>query len=194
MKNFWTKLKKPILLLAPMEDVTDTVFRQIIKDAGKPDVFFTEFTNADGIMSKKGAKHVTQRLQYTEKERPIVAQIWGIHPQTMKQAAQKIVEQGFDGIDINMGCPEKKVIKKGAGGGCIKNPPRAIEIIQAVQEGANNKIPVSVKTRIGYNAIQINEWIGKLLEQNLAALTIHLRTVKEMSTPPAHWEEMIKIK
>jgi len=193
MTNFWQTFKKPIFLLAPMEGVTDTVFRQIINGCGKPDVMFTEFTNADGLCSPKGTKHVSQRLKYTELERPIVAQIWGNNPETFYKAAQKIVDMGFDGLDINMGCPEKNVVKKHAGGGCILDHALAKELISAAKEGLAGKIPLSVKTRIGFKNIETENWIGFLLEQNFAALTVHLRTVKEMSDPPAHWEEMEKI-
>lgn len=192
MKNFWEKSKKPIFLMAPMEDVTDTVFRQLLVDCGRPSVMFTEFTNVDGICSQKGFKHVSQRLVYTEPERPLVAQIWGTNPETFKEAARIIKSLGFDGIDINMGCPERGVVRKGAGGGCIKHPEVAAKLIQAVKEGAPN-LPVSVKTRIGLKEIQTEEWTGFLLDQDIAALTVHLRTVREMSNPPAHWDEIEKV-
>lgn len=191
MNNFWKKLKKPVFLLAPMEDVTDTVFRRIIVDCGPADVMFTEFTNADGICSEKGSSHVTQRLKFTETERPLVAQIWGTNPDTFFKAAQKIQEMGFDGLDINMGCPERNVVKKGAGGGCIQNPERARELIKAAKEGAPD-LPVSVKTRIGFKEIETEKWVEFLLKQDIVALTLHLRTVKEMSEPPAHWDEIAK--
>lgn len=193
MNNFWTKLKKPIFLLAPMEDVTDTVFRRIIIDCGRPNVMFTEFTNADGLCSPKGVTHVAQRLQYKSLERPLVAQIWGNHPETFLLASKKVIDLGFDGLDINMGCPEKNVIKKHAGGGCIQDHALAKELIAATKEGLEGKIPLSVKTRIGFKNIETENWISFLLEQKLTALIVHLRTVKEMSNPPAHWEEMKKI-
>lgn len=178
--------------MAPMEDVTDTVFRQLLIDCGRPSVMFTEFTNADGICSPKGFKHVVQRLEYTPQERPLVAQIWGNNPETFYEAARKIEAMGFDGVDINMGCPERGVVKKGAGGGCISHPEIAAKIIQAVKDGAPN-LPVSVKTRIGLREIQTEQWTGFLLDQNIAALTVHLRTVREMSNPPAHWDEIAKV-
>ncbi len=192
MTSFWQNLHKPFFVLAPMEDVTDTVFRQIIMQLGKPDVFFTEFTNIDGLLSPKGVTHVIQRLQYTEIERPLVAQIWGTDPAKFYKAAQLLVEMKFDGIDINMGCPDKSVLKKGAGGGCIKDPTHAQEIIQATQEGAGN-LPVSVKTRIGFKTIDTENWIWNLLEENLDALTVHGRTVAELSEVPAHWDEIGKV-
>jgi nifR3 family TIM-barrel protein len=190
MTNFWTKLKKPFYILAPMEDVTDTVFRRIVADCGRPDVFFTEFTNVAGICSD-GAMNVGQRLLFTEEERPLVAQIWGMKPEQFKETARKLVEMGFDGIDINMGCPERSVTKQGACSALIKNPTLAAEIIQAVKEGAPD-LPLSVKTRIGYSQIQTEEWIGFLLQQNLDALTVHGRTTAEMSKVPAHWDEIGK--
>lgn len=189
-KNLWQQLPKPFLVQAPMENVTDTVFRQIIVKAGKPDVFFTEFTNTDGLLSK-GEEEVKKRLQFTQKERPIIAQIWGTNPESFNTSAKKIQKMGFDGIDINMGCPVKAVITKGSCSGLINNPKLAKEIIAATKSGAN-KLPVSVKTRIGFNTIQTEDWIGFLLDQQLAALTIHGRTTKEMSDVPAHWDEIGK--
>lgn len=173
-----------------MEDVTDTVFRQIIGSIGKPDVFFTEFTNVDGILSR-GQDTVRQRLLYTPKERPLVAQIWGNNPEKFYEVAKLLVELKFDGIDINMGCPEKNVVRKCAGGGTIKDPVLAKEIITATKQGAG-EIPVSVKTRIGIKTIVTEEWIGMLLKQGLTALTVHGRTVAEQSAVPAHWDEIGK--
>src|SRR5436190_3288770 len=190
MVNIWQSLKKPIYILAPMEDVTDTVFRRIVMQTGKPDLFFTEFTNVEGMFSK-GDKKVNQRLQFTQKEKPIIAQIWGLKPENYFKAGKLLAEMGFDGIDINMGCPEKNIIKKGACSGLIHNPSLAKEIIHATKEAAGN-LPVSVKTRIGFKEIQTEKWIGFLLEQNLAALTIHGRTAAEMSAVPAHWDEIGK--
>ena len=190
MVNIWQSLKKPIYILAPMEDVTDTVFRRIVMQTGKPDLFFTEFTSVEGMFSK-GDKKVNQRLQFTQKEKPIIAQIWGLKPENYFKAGKLLAEMGFDGIDINMGCPEKNIIKKGACSGLIHNPSLAKEIIHATKEAAGN-LPVSVKTRIGFKEIQTEKWIGFLLEQNLAALTIHGRTAAEMSAVPAHWDEIGK--
>lgn len=190
MKSFWTNLKKPILIQAPMEDVTDTVFRQIIIKCGGPDVFFTEFTNVEGMCSR-GRDRVGKRLIFTEAERPIVAQIWGMDPAKFLETAKLIKKMGFDGIDINMGCPEKAVVKKGACAALINNQPLAKEIIQATREGAGG-LPISIKTRIGIKNIETEEWAGFLLGLNLDALIIHGRTVAEMSDVPCHWDEIGK--
>lgn len=205
MKNFWKDLKKPILIQAPMEDVTDTVFRQIIAKCGKPDVFFTEFTNVEGMCSP-GRDKVGKRLIFTNSEHPIVAQIWGNNPKNYFETAKLIRTMGFDGIDINMGCPEKSVIKKGSCAALINNHKLAREIILATWEGAGGLrhaegglrpaeggLPISVKTRIGIKNIQTEEWAGFLLELNLDALIIHGRTVVEMSDVPAHWDEIEKV-
>lgn len=192
MKNFWQELPRPIMILAPMEDVTDTVFRRIVASCGRPDVYFTEFTSVDGLFSQ-GHDQVAKRLKYTEEERPLVAQIWGTKPENFYKAAQELVEMGFDGIDLNMGCPEKRVVKQGACSALIKNPGLAKEIIQATKEGAKSRIPLSVKTRIGFHEIATEEWTGFLLDQGLDALTVHARTVKEMSDVPAHWEKVGKV-
>lgn len=189
MKTFWLSLPKPIMALAPMEDVTDTVFRRIVASASRPDVFFTEFTSVDGLASV-GRNEVIHRFTYTEKERPIVAQIWGNMPELFFKAATLIVELGFDGVDINMGCPEKSVLQHNAGAACIDDPTRAAEIIAATKEGAKT-IPVSLKTRLGYKKIT-PDWIPFLLEQNLDAIAIHGRTAAELSKVPAHWDEIGK--
>lgn len=190
MKNIWQSLEKPIFILAPMDDVTDTVFRQIIADLAAPDLYFTEFTSVDGMVSEKGFEPISKRLQFTEKERPIIAQIWGSDPEKFFKAAQIVRKMGFDGIDINMGCPEKSVIKRGMCSALINNPALAAEIIKAVKAGSG--LPVSVKTRIGFRKIQTEEWLSFLLQQDLDALIIHGRTVSEMSKVPAHWDEIAK--
>lgn len=194
--NIWQKLKKPILIQAPMEDVTDTVFRQIIGSVGAPDLYFTEFTNADGII-RGGSGYISQRLQFDKKlEKPIIAQIWGKNPEHYFKSAQLLSKMGYDGIDINMGCPDRKVIKNGCCSALIKNHALAKELFEAAAQGAQSaggRIPISIKTRIGFSEIQINEWIGFLLSLQPAALTVHLRTVKEMSKVPAHWDEMEKV-
>lgn len=189
MKSFWQKLTKPVLVLAPMEDVTDSVFRRIVARIAKPDVFVTEFTSVDGLFSR-GRDAVMHRFDYTEEERPIVAQIWGNSPELFYKAAELIRKLKFDGIDINMGCPEKSVLEHHAGAACILDPERAVEIIAATCEGARG-LPVSLKTRLGYKKIA-PDWIPLLLEQNLAALTIHGRTAAELSKVPAHWDEIGK--
>jgi nifR3 family TIM-barrel protein len=186
MSNFWNELHKPIYILAPMEDVTDTVLRQVIARCGKPAVFFTEFTNVEGMFSK-GERQVTQRLRYTEAERPLVAQIWGTRPENFFKAAKRLIDMGFDGIDLNMGCPASGVMQKGACSGLINNRPLAREIIDATKEGAAGIIPVSIKTRLGFRAIDFS-WIAFVLEQDPAVLTVHARTVSEMSKVLAHWD------
>jgi tRNA-dihydrouridine synthase len=195
--NFWLALrdsKKPISILAPMEDVTDSVFRRVILKAGSPSLFFTEFTNCDGICSVGKAK-VIHRLYYTKLEienTPLVAQIWGKTPQNYYETAKLCLEMGFSGIDINMGCPEKNVIKIGACSALINNHELAKEIVDAVQKGVGGKIPVSIKTRIGFNEVQVQDWIGFLARQNIQAITVHGRTVKEMSEVPNHFDEIKK--
>jgi len=192
MKNFWKKLKKPILCLAPMADVTDCVFRQIIAKYGKPDIFFTEFVSADGLAHPIAREKLLIDLKYSENERPMVAQIFGSKPDNIRKASALCKELGFDGIDINMGCPDKSIEKQYAGAAMIKNPKLIREIIRAAKEGSEG-LPISVKTRIGYNKNEIETWIPVLLKEDLAALTIHLRTRKEMSSVSAHWELMKRV-
>ncbi len=191
MSFSWKALPKPFFVLAPMEGATDTVFRQIVISCGQPDVCFTEFTNVEGILSK-GSEEVGKRLIFSEVEHPIIAHIWGDKPENFYKVAQMAGEMGFDGIDINMGCPEKNVVAHGCCSALIENPQKAKEIISAVKEGAKG-LPVSVKTRIGFKTTKTEEWIGFLLQQNLDALTVHFRTQKEMSLVPAHWEEAEKV-
>jgi tRNA-dihydrouridine synthase len=193
MTNFWQTLKRPFSVLAPMEDVTDTVFRQVIQSVSRPDVFFTEFTSTAGVQSS-GQARVIHRLKYASTEKPIVAQVWGVTAEDYYKTAQMVLDLGFDGMDINMGCPVKKVIKQGACSALIKSPNLAKEIILATKEGLQDKIPLSVKTRIGFNKVETESWCGFLLKEcQPEALTIHGRTVKEESTPPAHWDEIAKV-
>ncbi len=192
MQNFWQKLKKPIFCLAPMADVTDCAFRQIIAKYGKPDIFWTEFVSADGLAHPKAKEKLLIDLKFSENERPIVAQIFGANIENIKKASALCKELGFDGIDINMGCPDKSIEKQCAGAAMIKNPALAREIIKAAIEGGDG-LPVSVKTRIGYNKSEIETWIPELLSENISALTVHLRTRKEMSDVPAHWDLMKRI-
>ncbi len=212
--SFWKKLQHPILVLAPMADVTDPAFRRIIATYGKPDVMWTEFVSADGLFMG-GYDSLIKDLAYSESERPIVAQFFTSRPDMMERAAQLAVELGFDGIDINMGCPDKSVEKQGAGAGLIKNPPLAVELIKAAQRGIEEyknrkieklreentsekeikewqekEIPVSVKTRIGYNKNELETWLPILLSAEPAAITVHARTRKEMSLVPARWEHI----
>lgn len=193
MKNFWQKLPKPFFVQAPMADGTDFVFRQMIVAEGKPDVMWTEFVSADGLCHDVAREKLLWDLYFTENERPIVAQLFTGKPEKMEQAARIVQELGFDGIDINMGCPDRAVEKQGAGASLIKDVRRACELIRAAKRGAPN-IPISVKTRIGYNTIQTKEWGEALLDEDIAALTVHLRTRKEMSKVPAHWEQLSELR
>ena len=189
--NFWTKLKKPFFVLAPMADVTDVSFRIIIQKYGQPDVFWTEFVSADGLCSA-GREALLHDLKFTEAERPIVAQLFTSKPDKMREAAALCQELGFDGIDINMGCPDRSIEKQGAGAAMIKTPKIARAVIRAAKEGAPN-LPISVKTRIGYNKDEIATWIPEILAENVAALTVHCRTRKEMSLVPARWEHIRQV-
>ena len=190
--NFWDKLPHPFTVLAPMEGVTDIVFRRVIKVAGRPDVFFTEFTNVSSYASEKGRQNALERLDILKDEHPIVAQIWGKEPEHFKATAKALEGLGFNGLDINMGCPDKHVNKAGGGAAMINTPELAMECIKSAKE--NTRLTVSVKTRLGYSKIsEYQTWLTLLLQQDLAALTVHLRTKKEMSKVPAHFELIDKI-
>jgi tRNA-dihydrouridine synthase len=193
--SFLQKLSKPFFVLAPMDDVTDTVFRQKVAETAAPDLFFTEFVNVEGLQSS-GRERLLHKLWFSPQGKPIIAQIWGKHPENFKKSAAELVEMGFDGVDINMGCPEKTVVKNGLCVALINNRDLASEIIEAVKQGVAGRVPVSVKTRIGFNQIDLS-WIEFLLAQNLDMLTVHARTRKEMSEVPAHWEvfeEIVKLR
>jgi nifR3 family TIM-barrel protein len=183
--NFWNKLKKPILVLAPMADVTDEAFRRIIAKYGKPDVTWTEFVSADGLCSP-GRETLKRDLKFSEGERPIVSQLFSSRPEKMREAAKLCKELGFDGIDINMGCPDKSIEKQGCGAAMIKNPENARAVIRAAKEGAEG-LPISVKTRVGYNKNELETWLPQILAENPAVVTIHARTRKDMSKVPADW-------
>lgn len=191
MTNFWRKLPKNFMAQAPMEDVTDAAFRQMLTILPKPDVMFTEFTSADGLCSI-GKSKLIQKFKFSPSQRPVVAQIFGANPKTLQEAARLVKALGFDGIDINMGCPVKEVVAKGAGAALAKNFALTSEIITAVKEGAGH-MPVSIKTRLGYDTVITKEWCGFLLEQNIAALTIHARIATQMSQGEANWEEIGKV-
>lgn len=200
MNNFWQKLPKPFFCLAPMADVTDAPFRRLIAKYGKPDVMWTEFVSADGLVSG-GREALIKDLIFTDAERPIVAQLFSSNPTKMREAAKLCAELGFDGIDINMGCPDRSIEKQGCGAAMIKTPDVAKLIIQAVKDGiddavaksASRRIPVSVKTRVGYNKVEIDTWIPILLSENISALTVHARTRKEMSLVPADWKRIKEV-
>ncbi len=192
MQNgFWDKLKKPIMVLAPMANVTDVAFRRIIAKYSKPsgpDVMWTEFVSADGL-SSAGQKKLLVDLEYSESERPIVAQLFSGNPEKMYEAGKLVKELGFDGLDINMGCPDRSIEKSGAGAALIKNPALARAVLRAAKEGAY-PLPVSVKTRLGYNKDELEVWLSELLAEKPSAITVHARTRKEMSKVPAHWERV----
>lgn len=195
-------LPKPFFVLAPMDDVTDTVFRQIVASCAVPDLSFTEFVNVDGLQSP-GRNRLLKKLQFVGSEKNLVAQLWGLKPENFKKTAEQIADGTFAhefglpedaqfvGIDLNMGCPAKSEVKSGACSALINNRPLALEIIKATQAGAGG-MPVSVKTRLGFNEVDFS-WHELLLQQNLAMLTVHARTRKEMSKVPAHWEDLMPI-
>jgi nifR3 family TIM-barrel protein len=206
MQTFWNKLSRPFCVLAPMADVTDAAFRRMFAKYGPPDVFWTEFVSADGLFhtrEKLGMPDADNPLMvdllFSEAEHPIVAQLFGSNTETMEYTAELVARLGFDGIDINMGCPDRSVEKQGAGAGMIKNPERAIAIVAAARRGAarasasGTPIPVSVKTRIGYaKRDELEEWIPRILSAQPAALTVHARTRNEMSLVPARWEHVAR--
>jgi len=174
-----------------MEAVTDVVFRHVVEKAGRPDVYFTEFTNATGWLHA-GDRAIGGRLIKTPDENPIVAQLWGADPVAMKQLAAHCKTLGYDGIDINMGCPDQSAVKAGGGAGMIRTPELAYAMIAAAKESG---LPVSVKTRLGYSFVdEWKEWLAGLLQQDIEVLTIHLRTKKEMSKVPAHFELIPEIR
>ena len=190
--SFWSELPRPFFILAPMEDVTDIVFRHVVSEAARPDVFFTEFTNTESYCHPEGIHSVRGRLTFSEDEQPMVAHIWGDKPEQFRKMSIGLKEMGFKGIDLNMGCPVANVAKKGKGSGLILRPERAAEIIQATKEGG---LPVSVKTRLGYYEIdEWKDWLKHVFEQDIANLSIHLRTRREMSKVDAHWELIEAIK
>ena len=190
--NFWLDLPKPFFILAPMEDVTDVVFRHVISEAATPDVYFTEFTNTESYCHPEGRASVRGRLTFTEDEQPIVAHIWGDKPELFEQMSIDMKKLGFKGIDLNMGCPVQNVAAKGRGAGLIRRFEVAAEIIQAAKAGG---LPVSVKTRLGYVELdEWRDWLSHILKQDIANLSIHLRTKREMSKADAHWELIPEIK
>ncbi|MSU74774.1 tRNA-dihydrouridine synthase [Candidatus Kaiserbacteria bacterium] len=194
---FWKKLPKPFFVMAPMADVTDVAFRALVAKRGAPDVYWSEFVSADGLYHtreigkmKDSENPLMGDLLKEENQRPIVAQIFSSKPEMITYATKLVADLGFDGVDINMGCPDRTIEKQGCGAAMIKNPKLAVEIIRAAQ--AASSLPVSVKTRIGYNKESLDEWLPALLEVSPAAITLHLRTRKEMSLVPADWELMQK--
>ena len=185
--NFWDKMPKNFTCLAPMEGVTDIAFRQVVAKAARPDIFFTEFTNVNSYSSEKGRPNALERLKYEPTERPIVAQIWGKNSAMFAETVAAVRDLGYEAVDINMGCPDRHVVATGGGSGLIRTPELAVEILRAAQ--AVEGITVSVKTRLGYSKIdEWRPWLTALLNEHPAALTVHLRTKKEMSKVAAHYE------
>lgn len=216
-KGFWAQLEKPIIGLAPMDGVTDAPFRFMTAKYGKPSLHITEFTSVEGLCygNVKGLK----AFMYDQSERPVAAQIFGCNPESFYKVAFIVCELGFDGVDINMGCPAKNVASKGSGAALIQTPELAKEIVhktrQGVQDWANGKkieetelsqeiigtiykmyperperreLPVSVKTRIGFDDNSVEEWVKHLLEEEPVNISIHGRTLKQMYTGEADWE------
>ena len=201
VRGFWQNLidnkinkGETLTVLAPMADVTDVAFRGMIAKYSRPagpDVMWTEFVSADGLCSV-GREILKRDMEYNNVERPVILQLFTSTPENMFKAVKFARECGFDGVDINMGCPDKSIEKQGAGASLMKDIKKAQALIKAAQEAAD-EMPISVKTRIGFNKIEINTWIPALLEMNIPVLTVHLRTRKEMSLVPAHWELMPEI-
>jgi nifR3 family TIM-barrel protein len=214
--SFWHHIAQPIIGLSPMDGVTDPAFRFIVARHGKPDVQFTEFINVDEI--GYGVESAWEQLRYAEIERPVLAQIYGADPDKFYQVAQVICALGFDGVDINMGCPSKSVSARGCGAALIKAPALAREIIRAAQAGVKDwasgreletiglrpkvvdkirsvsrplmdrrAIPVSVKTRLGYDSVVIEDWVTVLLEERPEVISIHGRTLTQMYRGRADW-------
>lgn len=195
-RNFWEKLPQNFTVLAPMEGVTDAIFRQVIARAGRPDVFFTEFTNVSSYASEKGRENALERLKITQSDSPIVAQIWGKNPEHFAELSGALAELGFAGLDINMGCPDRHVNAAGGGVAMIRTPELAKECIRRARKATC--LPISVKTRLGFTYVEEwRTWLTTLLKEGLQALTVHLRTRKEMSKVPAHFElipEIVKLR
>ena len=189
--NFWHKLPKPFTVLAPMEAVTDYAFREIVAKYDKPDVLFTEFTSSDALLSDGYSKTIG-RLAFSNIQKPIVAQVWGNNVTNLAKTAELVSNLGFDGIDINMGCPDKNVMKKGCGSALIGNKILVTKIVNEIKK-VTPQLPISIKTRIGIKNIETEDWIGFLLTLPVEAITIHLRTAQEKSLVPAKWNEMQKI-
>jgi tRNA-dihydrouridine synthase len=183
----WNSLNKPFFVLAPMADVTDVPFRSVVSACGRPDVFYTEFVSAHGLASA-GRERLMLDLALTKDDHPIVAQFFGTKPEHIAAAATLARELGFDGVDINMGCPDRSIMKQGAGAALIKNPQLAVELIHALRDGAGD-MPIAVKTRLGtYATEEMDAWLSAVLSAKPDVLVIHGRTVKEMSKVPAHWD------
>lgn len=194
--NIWQELEKPFLILAPMEGVTDLAFRKVVAAAGRPELFYTEFTNVSSYASEKGRHNALERLAVSDTDKPIIAQIWGKNPDHFSEIGHAFESLGFSGVDLNYGCPDKHVNKAGGGAAMIKTPELAVECFRQVKAATN--LSVSIKTRLGFTYVdEYKTWLPTLLAEHPAALTVHLRTRKEMSKVAAHYElipEIIKMR
>ncbi len=182
-----------MFVAAPLANVTDAPFRQHLLQYSQPAVLWTEFVSADGLCHPKGREALLVDLSFQSSEHPIVAQLFTSSPEKMKEAAKLVAELGFDGVDINMGCPDKNIMKRGAGASCMQDPANARALIRAAKEGAQEagkNIPVSVKTRLGFNQDVLETWLPELLAEEPAAITLHARTKKDLSQVPARWERV----
>jgi nifR3 family TIM-barrel protein len=224
--TFWQTLPRPIVGLSPMDGVTDSSFRCIVARHGKPDAIYTEFTHVHDVC--RGPEFLLDSLHYHEVERPIVAQLYGKDPDLFYQAAHAVCELGFDGLDINMGCPSKNVASSGSGAGLIRTPDLAHAIIRAARQGvadwaagqtleaagmkpvrvdAINRlkarrvtapshgrcpIPLSVKTRLGYDDVIVERWIEHLLAESPAVISLHGRTLEQMYRGEADWSAIAR--
>ncbi len=184
--SFWEKLPKPFFCLAPMADVTDPAYRRVIAKYGNVDAMWTEFVSADGLF-RGGFDALSKDLAFSDEERPIVAQFFTAHPDFMEKAAALARDMKFDGVDINMGCPDRAVMKQNAGAALIGNTELAQELIASAKRGAGD-LPISVKTRIGDTKNELDTWLPALLATKISAISIHARTRKDMSKVPARWE------
>lgn len=188
MSSFWQGLSRPLYCVAPMANVTDTAFRRLISEIAKPSVMWTEFVSCEALTHDPDSRRrMMTTLKYAEQERPVVAQLFGSKPEQFYESAMIVRDLGFDGIDINMGCPETNVNSQGSGAALILQPDLAVDIVAACKRGAGN-LPVSIKTRIGFHHIDYTDWILRLLGTDPEVLTIHGRTRDEMSKVPAHWD------
>ncbi len=190
--NIWDDLPQPFFVLAPMDDVTDTVFRQIVGQCAAPDLYFTEFVNVDGLQSP-GRHALLKKLQFTAQEKPIIAQLWGKVPENYYKTIKELKEMGFAGIDLNMGCPVKAVVQNGCCAALINNRGLTEEILAASREAVGKDFPLSVKTRLGFSEVDLS-WHEFLLNQKLNALTIHGRTARQLSAVPADWATIGEIR
>lgn len=172
MRNVWTELPKPLIYLAPMSGVTNIAYRQMVKHFGV-DLVFPEFISTFAL--HYGSEKSIEMLRFDESERPIIAQIFGSEPELFHEAAQLMVKLGFDGVDINFGCPAPKVAKNGGGCALLGDLGRCREIIEATIDGVAGAVPVSVKTRISYKKTHVREFADMIADLPLANICVHGR-------------------